>query len=533
MGLLYKNLPVIQRMNGPQLRHYGELAAQSLPPEGGIVFSDEPFRLRVLQAALASEGKPDLYVPVEMQSLPSPLYKKFLHRKYPQRWPEPAAPTAARSSSLEPPQTNAIGVLPEQVQLVVRLAQTNRVCCLHPNFGTLFELFYLEPRGLVYEIKGYPTNTFNTPPMAPEVLTKNQAFWARTVETVVDPLEALIARFEQPPEGSRKQLIDFAHLELPAPFQLKVVARCYAVALNAWGVTLQRNGQLREAGRCFQRAQNLNPWNLAAAINLQCNSTLLAGRKLTVTQSSALEEPTGGYRNVAKLVAEDGPVDDLTLCFQLGLVFAQNRLFRQSGQQFDRVKTLASGDSPAPLKLDGLSHQGEMRARALTLLAEIRADPRLQPLALAAEKQITLLEAEVWFDALRATHRQLRVNPNDLSALVNEGIILIRLGAYSNAIPSLTRVLAQTNSPMALFKRAEAYLCVNDLDAAQSDYLKLRQAWPKDCRVYYGLGAIAYERKDTNAAVGYYQSYLAHADPETTEAKLVGARLKALRQGSP
>ena len=77
VGLLHKNLPVIQRMNRPQLRQYGKLAAQSLPPEGGIVFSDEPFRLRVLQAALASEGRSGLYVPVEMQSLPSPLYQKI------------------------------------------------------------------------------------------------------------------------------------------------------------------------------------------------------------------------------------------------------------------------------------------------------------------------------------------------------------------------------------------------------------------------------------------------------------------------
>ena len=382
-------------------------------------------------------------------------------------------------------------------------------------------------------MRGYPTNAFNPPPMAPAVLAKNEAFWTGTVGTLVEPLQALIARFEQPQDGVRKRLMDFAHLEMPAPIQLKVVARWYAIALNAWGVTLQRNGRLREATRCFERAQNLNPRNLAARINLECNRNLLAGRKLALAQSSALEEPTGGYRNVANLVAEDGPVEDPTLCFQLGLVFAQNRLFRQSSQQFVRVKTLASGDSPPRLKLDGLANQGEMRAQALKLLAEIRVDPRLQPLALAAEKQLTLLEAEVWFDALRATHRQLRVNPDDLSALVNEGIILMRLGAYSNAIPSLTRVLAQTNSPMALFNRAVAYLCVNDLDAAQTDYLKLRQAWPNDCRVYYGLGAIAYERKDTNAAIGYYQSYLANADTETAEAKLVAARLKALRQGSP
>ena len=66
-------------------------------------------------------------------------------------------------------------------------------------------------------------------------------------------------------------------------------------------------------------------------------------------------------------------------------------------------------------------------------------------------------------------HRQLRVKPDDTSALVNEGIILLQLGGYSNAIPPLTRVLALTNSPLAIFNRAVAYLRLSNLDAAQTD----------------------------------------------------------------
>jgi tetratricopeptide (TPR) repeat protein len=403
--------------------------------------------------------------------------------------------------------------LEEQVQWGIRLSQTNRLCCLHLAYGILFELFYLEPRGLVYEMRRYPTNAFNPPPLLPTVLTNNEAFWNRTIETAADPLQALIADFEHPQRGLRKQLMDFAHLEMPAPVQLHKVAQSYALALNSWGVTLQRNGRLREAARCFERAQNLNPGNLAADISFQCNSHLLAGRKLTVAQSTSIEEPTGRHRSISQLVAEDGPVDDPSFCFQLGLVFAQNRLFRQSCQQLDRVKTLVSGD--------------------VALLAEIRADPRLQPLAPAAEKEMTSLEAEAWFNALRATHQQLRVNPDDISALVNEGIILSRLGAWSNAIPPFTRVLALTNSPVALISRANAYLSISNLAAAQTDYLKLRQAWPKDCRVDYGLGEIAYQRKDTNAAIGHYRDYLANAGAGTDGAKFVAARLKALQQGSP
>jgi len=480
VGLVYKNLPVIQELNQPQLRQYGELAAQSLPPEGGIIFSDEPFRLRVLQAALAAgEGKHELYLPVELQSLPSPRYQRLLRRKYLQRWPAPPAATRSRPSSLAQPQTNAAGTLEEQIQLLIHLAQTNRLCCLHPTFGSVFELFYLEPRGLVYEMKRYPTNAFHTPPLPPAVLTNDEAFWTRTIETVTGPLQARIAGFEQPQRGLRKELMDFAHLEVPAPFQPKVVARWYAIALNAWGVTLQRNGRLREAARCLEWAQNLNPRNLAAGINLQCNSNLQAGRKLTVAQSSALEELTGRHHNVAQLAAEDGPVDDPAFCFQLGLVFAQNGLFRQSSQQFDRVITLASGNSRARLKPGGLSNLGDMRGKTFTLLDEICADPGLQPLAPAAKEEMNSLEADAAFHDLRLAHQRLKVNPDDISARVIEGISYIRLGACSNAIPPLTRILALTNSPAALFNRATAYLCISNLDAAQTDYLKLRQAWPE------------------------------------------------------
>ena len=127
----------------------------------------------------------------------------------------------------------------------------------------------------------------------------------------------------------------------------------------------------------------------------------------------------------------------------------------------------------------------------------------------------------------------MREKPDDISALLDEGTIFLRLGAYSNAIAPLTRVLELTNSPVALFDRAVTYLAISNLDAAQTDYLKLRQVWPNDCRVYSGLGEIAVAKKDTNAAVRYYESYLARADPNTEGARFVASRLKALRAGSP
>jgi len=50
--------------------------------------------------------------------------------------------------------------------------------------------------------------------------------------------------------------------------------------------------------------------------------------------------------------------------------------------------------------------------------------------------------------------------------------------------------------------------------------------------VYYGLGEIAYRKSETNAAVRNYEIYLANSPPPE-EAKLISARLKQLKAGSP
>jgi tetratricopeptide (TPR) repeat protein len=468
-----------------------------------------------------------------LQSLLNPRYQQYLRREYPQLGPASAASNTVRSASTAQLKTNAMELRQEQAQLLTRLLQTNRLYYLHPGCGSFFEQYYLEPRGLVYKMAQYPTNAFNPPPLSTTTLASNEVFWNRAIESVVDPLRALIARWESPRSGFRKHLARFARLDLFTPLELKLVAQWQAGALNTWGVTLQRHGQLKAATRCFERAQQLNAENLTASVNLQCNTNLLGDRKLTVVQSASIDELTRRRLTPNELVAEDGPVDDPSYCFQMGLVLKTNRLFRQSGQQFERVKTLAPSSLAARLNLGGQLNQGDMSSKVLALLAEIRADPTLQPLVPAAQKEMTFLETEAWFNALRATHRQLKANSNDASALLNEGIILIRLGAPTNAIPSFTRVLALTNSPVALLHRAAAYLEIGYLEAPRADYWKLWQASSNDPRVYYGLGEIAWRRGQTNAAIGYYQSYLAFADPKTDGAKFIATRLKALRQGSP
>jgi tetratricopeptide (TPR) repeat protein len=518
-GLLGKNLPVIRATNRPYLEQYGRLLERSLPREGAIVFSGDPLPLLVLQATVAGEGRPDRFVPVAAQSLPSPSYQRYLHRRFPQRWPD-----LQMDSTLEASNTNALDNIVRQVLWMSRLAQSNRLFCFQPSWGKLLELFYLDPQGLAYELKPYPTNSLNPPPLTAAALAENEALWSSAVKADLDPFETTIKSFEEPRPGLRRQLMDRAHLESPVPLQLEVLARTYAVALDSWGVTLQRNGRAREATSYFERAQKLNPRNLAAAVNLQCNTNLLANQKVVMAQSPGFEEQASRFQNPGKILLDNGPVDEPVFCFQLGLLFTRNRLFRQSSQQFERVRALASGETGGnPPRAE------EPRSKTLALLAEIRAHPNLQLLARAAKNELDYLQSESWFNDLTAIHQRLRENPDDVAALINEGFIFIQLGAFSNAIPPLTRALELTNSPVALLNRAVASVCLSNLDVAQADYMKLRQAWPNDRRVDFGMGEIAYKRGDTNAAIAHYKSFLASVEATSEEARYVNSRLNTLK----
>ena len=71
-----------------------------------------------------------------------------------------------------------------------------------------------------------------------------------------------------------------------------------------------------------------------------------------------------------------------------------------------------------------------------------------------------------------------------------------------------------------------------DLDDAQADYEALQKTLPTSSRINYGLQEIAYRKKDTNAAIRYCRVYMANAQTNTAEAKIVIDRLKELTAGS-
>ena len=99
------------------------------------------------------------------------------------------------------------------------------------------------------------------------------------------------------------------------------------------------------------------------------------------------------------------------------------------------------------------------------------------------------------------------------------------------------RVITESRAVLArharTFNLAGRFLRADQLDEARKDYETVQRQFPKEPSVDFGLGEISYRRKETNAAIRYYEAYLTNAPPKTAEAKAVLARLDELKGGKP
>lgn len=557
-GLLIKNLPIIRSFNLPLLDQYGELALQALPRDGCVVLSDEPLPLLLLRVTLAKHGVARNYVLLDTQMLPFATYRAYLHRKHPQLWP--AKPADLGSGEPLPGR--------QVTAMLDTLSRRLPLFYVQPSFGDYFEDFYAEPHGLVYQLKNYPAGCLDAPAPTDDLIAANEAFWNRALDKTTARFLALRTDSENETAGWRKKLLTRLKCKSELPPEVRTVAHAYSIAVDFWGVALQRAGKLAEAAHCFEHARTL-AYNRAAEANLETNRELAAHRKLTVDASHSPEDRLGGYRDTLQLLGDNGPVDEPTLCSLLGWNFAKGQLYRQAAQEFERVAVLAPGFLPARFMLAELYGLQRLPDRVLEVVQQIRSCPDVQPLSPASRLSAGFLEAsahlantndaragaviqgllnedpadtnllarvtklylmhERYSNALDFIDRRLQANPDDVGLLINKGYVWVQLGAYSNAIPPLDRALAlQTTNNYARFNRALACLQAGDYSRAQADYEALLRAEPNSYRVYYGLAEIAWRQRQTNAAIRYYRGYLSNSVPTSDEARLVQARLKQL-----
>jgi len=560
LALFYKNYPIVRTENMGAAAQYGAFTAECLPQSGAIVLSDDPYRQFLTQAAMANRGRETNFVLLNTQMLPYGIYHKFLRNRYPKTFGNDTV-TSPTNDYVNPVRL---------VLMMSALAQSNQLWYAHPSFGYYFEQFYPEPHGLAYKLNFYPTNQISPPVPAENEIANNERFWAHVQKKALEPLtNALALGDEEEKFFLMRKFMELAKVRREPGREVQTIAAYYSRALNNWGVELQRAGRLQEAAKHFAQALALNPDNIAAEINLQFNKTLQAGRPAPVVASKSTDEQIRAFRTLERAMNVNGPFDEPNFCFNLGKEFVRGLNYRQAAQQFERAVQLAPDNIEARLWLGRLFNLLRLPDKALELIAQTRTSPALSADESTNALQFMLIEATAqsiksnvpaafeilesaiarhptdtnllgvamylylahgdYSNALAAAERFLRIAPDDVGGLISKGVIYMQLNAHAAAIAPLSRALAlQPTNYVAMFNRAVAYLQSGELDAAQSDYLELSRVFPTSYQVYYGLGEIAFRKKDTNAAIIYYQNYLSNAIPGSAEAEFVKNRLDQL-----
>jgi len=569
--LVYMNQPAIKEVNNDTLSKFARFTTGNLPKNGAILLCDsdspgrnQPLRALLIQAAVAREGRTRDFPLLDTQSLNWAPYHRFIHKLYPEKLP------------LIVQSTNMGTVNPlDLFGMISSLAKSNAVCYLHPSYGYYFEKFYLEPHGLEYSMRTLPEETILPPPLDNDLVTENEIFW----DKVVDSLDASVQKAITPPEPpSTRTVAGFllAHLHpVPEINQNAIIAGMFCSrCLDNWGVQLQRAGELEKAARRFREAKRFNPDNIVADINLAFNEVLRTnqiGAPLAIDPARVTADQFGKYRNWNTLVTANGPVDDISFCFVNGYsLINENGFFRQAAVQYARVRQLAPDNLFTRLQLAQIYLFNRLPDLALEAIHDPLTGPGkfgldkdnstgLNILAAAAHFQkkeipagVSLLETEVarhpddntllaavtqsyfmnglFTNALHIIDRKLARTPDDVTWLFGKGYASIQVGAYDDSVRAMTRVLEiETNNTSARFNRALACLQSGKLDEARVDYSALQSTYTNAFQIAYGLGEIAWRKKENAEALRNYQIYLANAPTNAPEFSTIRERVTQLR----
>ncbi len=558
-GLIFKNAPAVTLVNRQPLQRYGDLAVHSLPAGGGIILSDDPQKLFVFQAALARFVDRRQWLPVDTRLLPNPDYRAHLERKCPAGWL-----TGTNRNKLKPP---------EMLLMLDHVARTNHLFYLHPSFGYFFEQFYLQPRGAVYEMKPYPKDQFKRPPMSASEVDQNEKFWNEAWQTEMEPVARTGSQRQSTRSKAKKTaqkiFLQYLYLSAIPSLQSQLLGEWSSVTLNGWGAALQRNGRLPEARQRFEQAIALNTNNLAALVNLQCNTNLQAGNKMNLLSVDAVARQLGKLQRLGPIMIHCGPFDDPVFCYLLGDVYQQIGLLHQAMQEFERAQMLAPNMLSAKFALAQLYSRQRMDDKVFETVNLLRDEIQASPIKDTMAVDLAVLEANSWLsqtnpararsvlqsvlkqhpndqrtlnlvlqaylafgdftNALQLVSGQLARESDNVAALVNQAAILMQMGDATNAIPVLNYALAITNLPIARLNRAGAYLQTQNLPAAEADYLELENSPAQAFPVHYGLAEIAERRHDTNLAIHHLELCLSNAPAGTVQWREVHERLDALK----
>jgi tetratricopeptide (TPR) repeat protein len=563
-GLVYKNRPLVRMTNDDTFRQYTSLIVEKLPPAGAIVLSDDPSRLYLAQAALAREGREKDYLLLDSKSLFYPQYHRYLHGKWPHRWP--LLVSDKQTDILNPADIAA---------MLAMLSKSNELCYLHPSSGFYFETFYQEQHGLIYQLKSLPPDTLLPPPPDQKLIAENEAFWAdaRAQGLIKSVAEAVAPPAADAPKTTARFALGLLRVPREGNFNGALIGTYCSPSLDFFGVELQRAGQLTNAAEFFETALELNPDNVVAEINLHFNEDLRAGRRHFVDLSLMSSDSLGKFTSIDQAITEGGPFDEPSFCYWCGYLAQEDGLYRQALAQFERVHEFDPGYLPARIWLARIYGLNNLPDRTLEALRGPMEHPEDYSLDSSDSIEVSMMAAEAYFqkndvgrgqelldreisrnptnetlfvreeqlylgqslytNALALANFKLRQSPSDPKWLFTKAYLDNHLKRYNDAIVLLNGILAvETNKINALTQRAEAYMGSGQFDAARSDYLALQKENTNSFQIAYNLGEIALRQHNTNEAVRNFEIYLLNSPTNAPEERQVKEQLRQLRPTS-
>ena len=554
--LFYENISHINAGKNNVLEDYSREAIQDLPAKPVIILGDDPARLYLLEAAFRREGKPNKNILIETGSLSYREYITYLVSRYPELKKETTPPEQLRH------------VLPADslIKYLYNLSRTHSIYYLSPSFGYYFEAFYLKPHGLVYELQTYPKDTIEPPLPSSEEIKQNQDIWEKIGKKSLAALPSL------------------AKLDPDAA----AISVNYSVALDFWGVDLQKAGHLKEANAQFAEAARINPQNFIAKINREYNERLQKNDHRPIDTGDLIYKAINLYRGMVPILKFNGPVDEPDMDLVFGTLMADGHDLRQGAALFERRLQLLPGDASAELDLAKVFVDSGQIDRAMELIRKLRANPaaskwevsRVEALAYYArndfpsaerlmqdalkedphdERRIAIL-AEFYrvtaYTALRQTNAseatrrfnvalsyidqelqlltpssQKLTGPNSVpDTLLRKAEVQMMLKSFAPAIATLNKIMElQPGNQTALLNRAIAEIQLNQFQAAKDDYKALRKLLPRQSYVAdYGLAEIAARQKHPAEQIRFLKRYLDSAPDDLPEYQQVKQQLKKL-----
>jgi tetratricopeptide (TPR) repeat protein len=491
-ALVHKNLPEITFVRANPFTTYCQQLAQTLPPEGAVIMGEDAAQLAYLEMDLIRNGTQTRYLLLNAAALAeSTNYWTFLTQQK-----HPGFDLNIKLPNVSDAPTRKL--IP--VTVLEALSKNHSIYCFPPAplNDYLAEMFYFEPHGLIYQFGHYRDDQAFAPPIPPAIVREDESFWQQFQAGPFTNMVRLINPPQrQPASGLVKRFVNTFRFWPEADLDSTVAGRYYAVALNDWGVELQRAGKVRAAGECFANALELNLRNAPAEINQEFNADYQAHQEITIQKPLDTVASMNKYRDW-HYVAAEGAVDEPNFCYMMGAILADNHLFRPAIAQFERVKQLS------PANLDT-----------------------------AVDLARLFVESHDITNALVAASDILAISPTNETGLFLKSNSDLRMENYKEAIPLLNEVLSEdpTNN-LALLNRAIAYRSSYLFNAARRDYGAVIQANPKAFPAYYDLAQMDDAEFNVPAAMTNYELFLKYAPPNLQEIPEVQARLKQLQSSS-